>query len=52
MRTPILCFAVALIFLVATFNELHLSHYGTSIVLLLLTVAMTAFGIWSLRTER
>jgi NhaP-type Na+/H+ and K+/H+ antiporter len=52
MRTPIICFVTALIFLIATFNELHLSHYGTSILLLVLTVAMTAAGIWSLRTER
>jgi hypothetical protein len=52
MRTPILCFVTAVLFLIATVNELHLNHYGTSILLLALTLAMVAAGILSLRTER
>ena len=52
MRTPILCFVTALIFLIATFNELHLNHFGTAILLLVLTIAIGAAGIMSLRTER
>jgi hypothetical protein len=48
-RTPLIAFLVALLFLIATFNELNLSHYGASIILAAIAIGAGAFAVWTLR---
>ena len=48
-RTPLIAFLVALLLVLATFNELNLSHYGTSIVLAAIAIGAGFVGFWSLR---
>ena len=48
-RLPIYCFVAALLFVIATFNELGQNHFGSGILLGVIAVMAGAFGIWSLR---
>jgi hypothetical protein len=48
-RLPIYCFIAALLFVIATFNELGQNHFGSGIVLGLIAAAAAGFGIWTLR---
>jgi ATP/ADP translocase len=48
-RTPLLCFITALLFAVAALNEGNLNHWGTTIILGGLALAVAAGGIWSIR---
>ena len=48
-RTPFLFFVVAALFAVAALNEGNLNHWGTTIVLAVLALAMAGVAIWTLR---
>jgi hypothetical protein len=48
-RLPIYCFIAALLFVIATFNELGQNHFGSGLLLGIVAVAAAAFGIFTLR---
>jgi uncharacterized membrane protein len=48
-RTPLVCFVIALLFAIAALNEGNLHHWGTTIVLIVVTLGALAAGIWTVR---
>ena len=48
-RAPLLCFVTAALFAVAALNEGHLNHWGITIVLVVVALALVAGGVLSLR---